>query len=388
MADFSMFGPEQSGGRLQELDAQNAMLRAAQTEVAQSSNRLHRAQADKLEGEAAVDRKLAEAMSGMPQGGSMADSVEQMSRLALQAGSSGKASKFAIQAAQIRAQEAKEMQHGATTDKLQTEQQIKMLTTASGLYEGVQDQAGFDRANAQYARLFGAASPVTGAPYSPELVGKLQLFGTTQAQRLKAQLGVLEAESRNANRQSAVDFRSFRQGILTTDAETRKQREERLAKVGGGKGIAAPTTAERKLAESLIGQEFPDLAERGDELAPAAYAVASRAKALQRANRALDSDAAVRQAFAAEKESGNFQSVDGAYKTLGFPRTGTKYAQPEPLPSDRSKLVAGKRYVTPRGVVKWDGKVATLVSGASANSLGAALPDDGNDSEPDQDEDD
>jgi len=259
-----------------------------------------------------------------------------------------------------------------------------MLQAGSSLYDGVQDQAGFDRAGANFARLLGVPSPLTGMQYSPELVRKLQQFGTTQAQRLKAQLDELEAESRNANRESAIKFRNFRRGILETDADTRRQREERLAKVGGGKGIAAPTAAERKLAESLIGQEFPDLADRGDELGPAAYAVASRAKALQRSNRALDSDQAVRQAFALEKESGNFQSVDGAYKTLGFPRTGTKYMQPEPLPSDRTKLVAGKRYVTPRGVVKWDGKVATLVSGASDKSIGAALPDD----EPDQDEDD
>lgn len=384
MADFSMFGPEQSGGRLQERDAQEAMVRASQLEGAQTSNRLHKAQAGKLEGEAAVSKKLAEAMSGMPQGESMADSIEQMSRLALQAGSPAQASKFATQAAQIRAQEALEMQRGAAADRQQTEQQIKMLTAASALYDGVQDQAGFDRANANYARLFGAPAPLTGRQYDPRLVTGLQQFGTTQAQRLKAQLDTLEAESRNANRESAIGFRNFRKGVLTGDAELKRQREERLAKVGGGKGIAAPTTAERKLAESLIGAEFPDLAERGDELAPAAYAVASRAKALQRANRALDSDAAVRQAFAAEKESGNFQSVDGAYKTLGFPRTGTKYTQPEPLPSDRAKLVAGKRYITPRGVVKWDGKVATLVSGASDKSIGAALPDD----EPDQDEDD
>lgn len=384
MADFSMFGPEQSGGRLQERDTQEAMVRAAQLEGAQTGNRLQKAQAGKLEGEAAVSKKLAEAMSGMPQSESMADSIEQMSRLALQAGSPAQAAKYATQAAQIRAQEATEMRQGALLDKAQTEQQIKMLTAASALYDGVQDQAGFDRANANYARLFGAPAPLTGRQYNPGLVAGLQQFGTTQAQRLKAQLDTLEAESRNANRQSAVDFRSFRRGVLTGDAELRRQREERLAKVGGGKGIAAPTTAERKLAESLIGAEFPDLAERGDELGPAAYAVASRAKALQRANRALDSDAAVRQAFAAEKESGNFQSVDGAYKTLGYPRKGTKYAQPEPLPSDRAKLVAGKRYVTPRGVVKWDGKVATLVSGASDKSIGAALPDD----EPDQDEDD
>lgn len=384
MADFSVFGPEQSGGRLQQRDAQEAMLRAAQMEGQQTSNRLHKAQAGKLEGEAAVNARLAEAMSGMPQGQSMADSIEQMSRLALQAGSPSQSSKFATQAATVRAQEATEMRQGLAADKLRTEQQIKMLTTASGLYEGVQDQAGFDRANAQYARLFSKPSPVTGALYSPELVGKLQTFGTTQAQRLKAQLDELEAESRNANRESAIRFRNFRRGILETDADTRRQREERLAKAGGGKGIAAPTAAERKLAESLIGQEFPDLADRGDELGPAAYAVASRAKALQRANRALDSDQAVRQAFALEKESGNFQSVDGAYKTLGFDRTGTKYMQPEPLPSDRTKLVAGKRYVTPRGVVKWDGKVATLVSGASDKAIGAALPDD----EPAQDEDD
>lgn len=384
MADFSMFGPEQSGGRLQELDAQNAMLRAAQTEGQQTSSRLHKAQAEKLEGEAAVSARLAEAMSGMPQGKSMATSIEQMSRLALQAGSPAQAAQFATQAAQIRAQEATQMRQGMLTDKAQTEQQIKMLQAGASLYDGVQDQTGFDRAGANFARLLGAPSPLTGMQYSPELVGKLQTFGTTQAQRLKAQLDALEAESRNANRESAIDFRSFRREILTTGAEMRRQRGDRLAKAGGGKGITAPTTAERKLAESLIGQEFPDLAERGDELGPAAYAVASRAKALQRANRALDSDQAVRQAFALEKGSGNFQSVDGAYKTLGYPRKGTKYSQPEPLPSDRTKLQAGKRYVTPRGVVQWDGTKATLLKGPSSTSIDAALPDD----EPDQDEDD
>lgn len=387
MVDFSMFGPEQSGGRLFEQDSQKAMLAAAQGSNFAASTRLHTAQSNKLEQDAVLDRKLAEALSGGEMEGTPAEQAAKLSKLAYQSGSAAKGMDFAARAGLMQAREAASLHSEMSARKAQLEGNLKVMERASSLYDGVDSQEAFDKANAQYAYLFGTASPATGLPYSPELVGKLKDFGMTQAQKHKAALDELETDSRNANRESAIDFRTFRKGVLGQDAELRAAREERLAKAGGSqKGVANPSVAERELAKSLIKEEFPDLAERKEELGPVAYAVASRAKALQRANRALDSNTAVRQAFAEEKAAGNFQQVDGAWKAftaLGANAKKTTYGAPKAevpltMPKTAAEAKDGATYQTSRGPAKWNAKTQRMVPitpTVTPTSLPAALDD-------------
>lgn len=382
MGDFDAWGPAQSGVRLQEQDAQDALMRAAQVRGLQASARENNAQAAGREQELEGQKKLAAMMSQMGQsgqpsaGGSLAEPLEQMARASFASGLVSQGGKLASEVALVRAREATAGNAQASQARQQLESRAKMLEHAGGLYADADSQEGLDRANALYAHVFQRPSPVAGQEYSPELVQQLQQFGSTSLARTREELARVDAEGKAANRESAIKFRDFRKGVLREELTLKKDREARLGKVGGGKGIATPSTTERKLAENLIGEEFPDLAERKGELGPAAFAVASRAKALQQNNRALDADTAMRQAFAEEKAAGNFAQVDEAYRTLGFPRKGTKHSKPEALPADR-KLVAGKRYVTPKGVIMWDGQRGVPVKpGAAVSTLPSALPDD------------
>lgn len=396
MADFSMWGAEASPNRLIQRDAQDAMLRAAQIRQANSAARENEVQTEGREFELEGAKKMSAAMAGMGQGeapsgpASLADPVEQLARAAYQSGLGAKGADFAAKAALIRSREAALGNSQATAAKTQLETHAKALQHASRLYEGVSNQQDFDRANALYAYTFGAPAPAAGAPYSPELVGKLRSYGMTQLEAVRAKMLALDTASKDANRKSSADFREFRKGIIEEELDLKKAREDRLAKAGG-KGVTSPTVTERKAAESMIAQDFPDLGEEPGELALAAHSVASRARALRQGNKSLDADTALRQALAESKASGDFTQTDAGYslknligledKKTKFDVTGKTPDTPLDVPMkgkvpDLSTLKAGRHYNTPKGVMKFLGgdKWAPAGKNAPKRDSSSSLP--------------
>lgn len=392
MADFSMWGAEASPNRMSALDAQNQMLKAAQTRAQNASAAENEAQTEGIIADNAGKKRMAEAMGRFRQAGggdgpastSLADPIEEMSRLAYESGLPSEGAKYATQASQVRQHEAATKNSQVLQEKNKLETQYKALQHSSSLYQGVTDQRSFDRANALYAMTFSAPSPVAGQAYSPDLVGKLTGFGMTQMEKVRARLLEIDTASKQANRGSAMAFRDFRKGIVKEELTLKQEREERLAKQGGAKGgVGAPTSMSQKAAVSLLAQEFPDLP--ADETKLAAYSVASRAKALQQANKALDSDTALRQALAEEKTAGSFQKVNDTYKVLGVDTgmkkpAATKFTKGQAVavadaPTDPTKRTVGSTYNTPKGQLKWlgGGKWEKVAEGAKAPTQSASL---------------
>lgn len=388
MADFSMWGPEAGGARLAE---QDAIKRMSELAVA----RRQRAEAGQkeleLQGQQSFMARLGQ-RQGKP-GQTLAEQAEEMAQLAFDSGMAGKGVDLAAKAALVRTREAQAEASKATAARRQLQGQLDALTKATSFYEGVTDQAGLDKANALYAYTFGGAAPTAGLPYSPQLVEQLRNFGTKATERLRAGLAELDTASKIANRDSAIDLRNFRKGILREQADLQERREARLAKGGAGseKPVGTPSAGELKAADVLLKSEFSNLPL--DERRQAAFSVASRARALRKANPALDADTAIRQAFTEEKASGNFQAVERAYGLLpsrqGYNKAGTAGEAPLQVPTGQdgqpqlSALKPGKIYQTPKGTLRYLGpnKWEAVQTRVSPTGIPAALPDEDEDEE-------
>lgn len=393
MADFSMWGPEASGARLAERDALERLRYQAQTREAAAN-----AEAKELElqGQRNFMARLGGAQAaGGPQR-SLAERAEEMARLAFDSGLPGKGVDLAAKAAQVRAREAQAQASQATVQRRQLQNQLDAMAKATSFYDGVTDQAGLDKANALYAYTFGGAAPTAGLPYSPQLVEQLRNFGTKATERLRAGLAALDTDSKIANRDSAIALRDFRRGILREQADLAVRREARLAKAGAGKEkpVGSPSAGELKATDALLKAEFGNLPL--EERRQAAFSIASRARALRKANPALDADAAIRQALVEEKASGNFKSVERAYGWLpdktGYQKGGkAPESQTLPAPVDAAGrlqpnlLKQGSVYQTPKGAYRFMGgdRWEPVQTTVTPSGLPAALPDEDDDEEED-----
>jgi len=317
---FEMYGPEASPGRLIEQDQQTAALKRAQIRQLDAA-------ASKVERDIDEEKRFTAAMqaaaqAGQPETGppmSMAGQLERTASEALKAGLPDAGTKLATNAALIRQRESAASENKAQEQAAVLNLQAKRLDALSRIVGGVKDQETWDEANAVYAKTFGQVSPFAGQPYDQSLVDRLQGSTTTAAQR--ARLKVQEAEnlSKDRNRKSAIDFREFRKDLMTEEQALRESREERLKKVGGstddsgiGSAVSTPPKVELDEASRMLKADYPNWPK--EELQTAAFAMASRARGLRRANKALEPQEALQQAFAEAKSNGAYEVIEGLFK--------------------------------------------------------------------------
>lgn len=407
MADFSMWGPEASPARLIQQDAQQAMLRAAQTQHALATARDQNAQAAQREAEAEGERRMAAAMAklGKDDGGlpgennvntplTPAGQLAKMSQLAFDSGLASKGAKYAGEAALARAREASQEYRAAEVEKVKLETSHKELEHTSRLFSGVVDQGTFDRANALYAMQFGQQSPVAGQPYSRELVDRIQSYSSTQLERTRARMAEIDTASKVANRNSSIDFRNARKLLIEAQIDLAKAREERLAKVGGKDTVMGiPSPNERRAASRLLSSEFPALGKEADDLNLQSDQLAARARALMKGNKALTDDQARRQALGEmrpdlTKLNDSFSTMGKISKLFGGKKDSGP-AGPLALPPNRSELKSGATYQTARGPAIWNGKgfsLPTAPAKAASSSLASIPGDEDGDGVPDDEE--
>jgi hypothetical protein len=323
MAAFGMYGAEASPGRLYEQDQQQAALRRAQTrqlEAAATQTEME------VEGQrrfmTAMEKAANEAPKGEKPSVSMADTMERAAQAAMSAGAHSEATKLATNAALIRQRESAVVENKAQEQKAVLDLQVKRLDALSRIMGGVQDQETWDEANAIYAKTFGEVSPYAGQPYDQSLIDRLKGATTTAAQRARLALQEADNTSKGRNRKSAAEFREFRKGIMEQDAQLKRDREERVKKTTGTEGdkgpaVGTPTGSEIAEATRILKESYPNWPK--EELKSAAFAMASRARGLRRANRALEPDEALGRAFEEAKTSGAYEVIEGLFKD------GTKF---------------------------------------------------------------
>ncbi len=238
----------------------------------------------------------------------------------------------------------------------------------SQLLGGVNDEESWQRANALYTFQTGQPSPYAQLPYSKELVERLNQAALSAKERA-------ELEEKGLVRKATKAYRDRRLGQIDTEDALRKRRvdvaearEARISKTGG-KPISSPSKEEQDQVARLIKKDYPNLSTA--ELNEAKFSIGAEAKALRRANPALDASTALQQAYNNAIQSGDFKNVRPGVLGYGAKDQysgGGKYpTTPARIPSDKNDLKADRYYVNSQGQVgRWNGKtfeIGDLLSG-------------------------
>lgn len=325
----------------------------------QAQTRLATAEAERMEMQTAADRKAADLMNralggmqapgeGQPASQSISDQLYQQAQIWTMAGDPTKANQLLNMASQAKAREQQSRSQQVLAALRQADMGQKQLKSISSLLEGVKDQESWDSANRAYEQATGQPSPLANTPYDPELVSTLREGAMTEYQRQQLRARQSEIGLRAENLKDEMRHRGVMEGIAAENTRVRQQQAALRAKTGG-KDIGEPAKAAVDQAYDLLAD-----ANLGGDRQPAAYSIASDAKALQRRNPALSSDDAIRQVLAQRKSDGSLKP--GAKGWLSS--TPGKFSKALPLPAKASDLVAGQSYTNPKTgkAFVWTGK--------------------------------
>ena len=394
-----------------ELTKANTQHTLGEVAMQPTTQRLRAAQAKQLEQEIAQNEKFAELMrltageranispelieSGTvgeegatmeqlalnPQGAprvSIADQLDIIAKNAAGAGLITKAQELAKSSALIRSREAVQGKAEADQNLARLKLVRERAELQSQLLGGVTDEESWQNANALYEFQTGQKSPYAQVPYSPELVERLNQAAMTARER--AELAEREQVRRNteAYRKSRLRQIDTQNDLRKKQQELAREREKRLAKAGGGKGVVSPGKNELDQAARLVKKDYSGL--EAVDLNDAAFTIASEARALRKANPALDANTALQQAFNNAVQAGDFQVVQKGIAGFGrketFSGRGKTPAAPAPIPPKKEELKSGRFYVNPQGqVAKWTGKGFVIERPLSGNNGRVDDPD-------------
>lgn len=335
------------------------------------------------------DGQSAEAFESGEAPPSMADHLDKIAGLAANAGMITKAEKLAKDAALIRSREANQARliGQAQNDRLRGIRERAELV--SQIFGGVNDAAGWQRANELFEFQTGVPSPYGNVPFSTELVTGINQAALNAKERADILDKELKRKADEKFRKERLRQHDERNAIAKARADAAKAREERLAKQGGGKAISSPTKGMLDRATNQIKTDFPEIvaADRND----AAYTIAAEAQRLRRQNPALSDDIAIGQALQNAKVAGDFHTDEGNFLGIGKKTTflgrGKTPEVPAAIPKDKGSLVKDRYYVNSKGqVAKWNGSgfvSSAPLSRNNGNPNAAAVTDTGDEDDDD-----
>lgn len=192
-------------------------------------------------------------------------------------------------------------------------QQLKEIGDRADLmgqvFGGAKSEQDWMRANAVYEFQTGQASPYRSVPYSPELVSTLNSQALNVRERVTAEgARITREETARHNRSTEANSEANRK-LREEEIRIQKEREDRLAKAGGGKAAAgSPSQEESRQVRNLMKLDGIDTSGMGAEsVNSVAFSIASRAREMQQTNRALGRAQAIQQAFNEAKANGELE---------------------------------------------------------------------------------
>lgn len=296
------------------------------------------------------------------------NTLDKLAQRAASAGLVDRAGKLATTAADIRAKK--------NTAANQEQQQklnfykttIAQAETIGQILGGVTDQASWEAANQQLQMITGQPSPFAGIPYSPKVVERLNSATLSGKERAMLEMRKTEQEATVEYRKRMIAATEARVAQAEVKEANAEEERKRKAKAGGDKGAATAAPTKAQLDEVQRQMRLSDIDTRNispDSLQNTTYAIASRARELQRANKALGSSEALAQAFSEAQENGDLaiETVGGRdIPVIGnvggkqqFKSKAPVKAITQALPADRSALKTGVIYNTARGPAKYLG---------------------------------
>jgi len=337
--------------------------------------RYYGAGAQKLEADAAEQQQMAELArraAGGPQGGasvSMADRMDALAETAMNSGLVTRAQVLSKDASLVRQREsaADSSQTTAVLNRLKGVREQAELT--GQLFGGATDEASWQRAGELFEFQTGQRNPYAGVPWTADLSERINSAALSTKERLdleETRVTHAAQERHRVGRRAQHD-----QALRISEARLalERARQARLEKIGGGKAVSAPATTEITQAKRLVARDYEGM--EATDLNDAAYAVAAEARALRRANPALDANVALQQAYNNARAAGDFQltrrGIDipllGNFGSkAGYRGAGKTFETAVPVPKDNTLLQSGRFYSSPSGVVgKWNGKAFEIV---------------------------
>lgn len=355
----------------QQMDVVSAKL-GPELDSLRSMTRLHNANAAETEGKVA-SQEAARAfwqknLSGMgqdpnfrgpmPEGLDPASFFNKAAEFEISQGNTGAAAELLNKSARVKEQDALAARFRAMESATKVQETVRKSAWIQQQLGAVVDQASFDDVNQQYEVQFGEPSPFKGREYSPELVQGISQASMTAAQRARAAAQTQAEKDRQAREARLAEEGRIRAAQAAARLARQRDVDNKEKKVTGEK----PQSVNQKAVEGsvlLAIQGDPDAASlKGTQKLSALRDLSDRATALLRANKGLNTEMAVRKAFAEAKEAGDFEGAQGWGK--GPTYTGGGKAPTDPLspPQDARNMAAykkGRWYRTERGVLRFTG---------------------------------
>lgn len=183
------------------------------------------------------------------------------------------------------------------------------------LFDGVKSADEFARAQELYEFQTGLPSPYRGMQYSPETIKAITTASISAKDRITQEETALHHRRTEAYRNARLGQHDTNIRLREAELALREAQERRLARDGGGRGspAAGPTTEERAQIKRYMRQDGIDTDAKGfnvDSLNSTAYSIASRAREMQRENRALGREQAMRRAYDEAKAAGDLGTYD------------------------------------------------------------------------------
>lgn len=294
------------------------------TAMQPAQKRLLEAHATQAELEAAEHKAAAELMrnASMPVAGgapgagpagnanpfTLSTFFNQQASVMARAGLPKQAQELAKTASTLMQQEASTLSSN-TTARLN---QLKIIGERSEmlgqLFGSAKDQPSWDRSNALFEFQTGQPSPYRGVQFNPALSETIRNQALTMKERLQAEDRKLAREATERHQRATEGAAATNITIARERLDLEREREARLAKLGGKGAAGTPTEEERKEVKRLMRLDGIDTEKLDtDSLNSTAFSVASRARELQQENRGLGRQQAITRAFEEVKAAGDLE---------------------------------------------------------------------------------
>lgn len=295
------------------------------------------------------------AASGKPV--SVESTLDNLAVRAANAGLVDRASTLAKNAADIRSKKQTALNQ-QTQAELNKYRAIVTQTEAMGqLLGGVTDQQSWEAANAQWSIMTGQPSPFADIPYNPKVVKQLNDASLSAKERAMLKMRETEQAATIEYRKRMIANSEARTDIADRRATAAADVARNKEKAGGKTAvIPAPTKQDIEEVQRQMRLEGIDTSKiSGDSLRSTAAAIASRARELQRDNKALNRSEAIGQAFADAQKNGDLAvETVNQREVAGFKMGGEKrFAKKAPVNAPPVSLLKAGEITTFKNGQKW-----------------------------------
>lgn len=252
-----------------------------------------------------------------PKTDQLANSMEQLAKIAMASGLPEKAREYANTGSTLR-------MNASTIAKNNFDSTMKELNLIGSLMEGVRDEASWRQANAMYQMQMGKPTPFAKSPYNPQVVEQLRAGVASAKDRALTIAAKARADNAEANKRE----HNTRQDLIRAQTKLAEARTDKLKKVGAVGVI--PKAADIAAIKDLIIKDY-GAAILPEDARVLARPVAERMVRMMNDDSITPSQAATR-AYQEAKAAGAFGGLRPR------PAMGGSADNPLEIPKDASKL--------------------------------------------------